>query len=282
MCEFRKNRMRILCATLATLAAASPAAAHLGFHENMEALEAALAETPGSPDLLFRRAEALRHQREWDRAGADYKRALSLSNGFHRARLGLAKLEFNRGRPGPALRELARYTEAEPHDWRGHQLRAAIATASSNHLMAAESWRLAIACQDRPAPGHYVARSQALATAGGTNAAAAAQCLEEGIARLGNLPVLQTELIQLHLARDKPDAALAVSEKLMSRWGQAPQFALQHAEILLRLGREAEARSVLQAVVQTIHSLPARRRNTMAQKLLLHTANEYLKSVSSP
>lgn len=253
--------------------------AHLGFHENMEEIEAALNVDPDNPDTLFRRAEAFRHQRLWDKALQDYDQALALSNEFHAVYLGRARVQLNRGDPVAAQRSLNQYTAHRPTEWQGQTLQAEIHVSKSNFWAAAESFKTVIAHHPRLEPGHYLNLARTLQKAGITNTTQALSFLEEGELKLGPLPVLLLERAEIAQNGNQPSAALSAMNDVIERYGTNPNWLLRRGELLLELDRKAEAQETFLAVRRAIHKLPTRRRDSVAHKLLINQVNYHLETL---
>lgn len=253
---------------------------HSGFHENMTYLNELIEKAPADADLYFRRGENYRNHMKWDLAEADYEKALSLSNGFHRVSYARAKMAFMRGKFDVADGHLETFLEADPEQWEGRLLRAQSHVAQERFSSGIEDFRAAIAKSPRPVPGHYLELARARASMGRVDEAL--KGLAEARRVIGPVPTLYLEGLEIAKAAGKYEEALNLLSELEKRYGANPAWLVERGKLQILAKNLEEAELAFQAAVAKIQTLPARRRNVLAQKMLLQEAQTYLKDIKSP
>ena len=93
---------------------------------------------------LYFRAYALNHQRQYDRAKADYERFLSLTPIHFEARFGLALVKRNMGRRQEAMDELNKLVEQFPDSALAYAARADYETELKQYEPALYDWDQAL------------------------------------------------------------------------------------------------------------------------------------------
>ncbi|MEM7311440.1 MAG: hypothetical protein AAF682_32550, partial [Planctomycetota bacterium] len=164
---------------------------------------------------------------------------------------------------------------------RAHVLAARALDALGRRAEAARRWTAALDAPGPPAPDLYVARSRSVLARGPEHAASALAGLDQGIAKLGQLPQLQLPAVEAELVRGDTDAALARLAALAAASKRKEAWHLRRAEILLAAGRRAEACTALHEAREALARLSAKRRSTAAMVELAARVDELLQRVEA-
>lgn len=259
-----------------------PAAAHGPIHEQIATLASRITADSQNAALYLKRGELHNHHREWDAALADYDRAARLDPTLAAVDLARGRTLLDAGRPGPAKLALDRFLAKHSDHAEALGTRARALVKLGQRLAAAADYTRAIAAWEglnRPHPEYYLERARALAAEGGDHVKEALRGLDEGIQRLGPLVTLQLYAIDLELAANRYDAALARLQTLAAQSPRKEPWLARRGEILEQAGRVAPARLAYEQALAAIESLPARHRKTRATTELeaqIHAALAWL------
>lgn len=253
--------------------------AHGDLHEQIDSVTAQIKASPENAGLYFKRAELHRLHEDWLAAAADYDRASQLAPELSAVRLGRGRMLFASGRLDEAKAELDAFLAANPKHADAFVTRARIEAKRAEHPAAAADFAQAIALSPRPEPDFYLERAQALVAAGGAHLDDALSCLDEGMAKLGNLPSLGLCAVELDAKAKRFDSALARLERLSAISPRKEAWLERRGDLLAQAGRADEAQQAYRAASDAIAKLPARLRATKAvtdldQRLKAKTAGK--------
>jgi len=250
------------------------ASAHAGFHENMQRLNDEIAAQPENAELYFKRGENYRNHAKWDLAEADYQSALKHTNAFPEVALAQGRMAFTRGRFAETDEYTAGFLTAMAGDWRGLLLRARSHAAQKRHDLAIADFKASIAANERPAPGHYLELARTRVAKGSVDAAL--EGLAEARKQLGPVPTLYLEGLQIAEQAGLNQRAITILDELESRFPTNAAWLVQRGKLLQKMAKEDDAERAFRDAKDKISKLPARRRNVLAQKLLLEEINAHL------
>jgi len=224
--------------------------------------------SPADAKLYVRRGELFRVNGRWEAAIADLNKAEKLDPTIENIKYFKGKTYLESGKPEAALPHLEAFLQNQPKNPDGLRLRARALVKLGRVLEAAESFTRAIQSinemQGAPQPDDYLERARALATAGDEHLPKAIQGLDEGIARLGNVAILQLEAMRYEIKRASYDAALQRLDLIAAQSRRKDPWLARRADILLQAGRNADALDTYIQTLEAIQSLPASRRATKA------------------
>ena len=240
------------------------ALAHGDLHEQIANVTAQIQKNPESAELVLRRAELHRVHEDWLAAAADYDRAAHLAFGLAVVHLGRGKMLLSQGRFDKAQAELDQFLAGNPEHVDGFVTRARIEVKRGNQLAGADDFARAIALSPRPEPEYYLERAQALVAAGDAHIDAALSCLDEGMAKLGNLPSLGLDAVELETKAKRFDSALARLESLSAISPRKEAWLERRGDLLAQAGRTDEAQQAYRTASEAIIRLPQRLRATKA------------------
>ena len=114
----------------------------------------------------------------------------------------------------------------------------------------------------KPVPSTPVTARTARALAAAGHVAAAVNGLDRGLKRLGTLVSLQRLAIDLDLARNNIDGAVARVDSMAAVTGRADIWLARRGDILLRAGRHDDARVAFGQALAAIETLSRRRQRS--------------------
>ncbi len=255
------RRLNRCCLLALACLLAVPGLGHGLLHERIEVLTGLLEREPRNAGALAERAELFQAHGLFTEAGADLELLESVqpgnvTNRLRRGLLALAAKETN-----AAVSELTAWSQTRPDDAAGHYGLARALILAGRPAEAVPHFSRVInlgpAAEARPELFLERARAQVAAgmpvpeTLGG---------LDEGVARLGPLPVLQRFAADLELERGDADAAVARIEAIAARSERKERWWFQEGELYLRAGRTNEARAKFVAARDALDRLPDRLR----------------------
>lgn len=248
--------------------------AHAGFHENMDRLNEEIAAQPKNAELYFKRGENYRNHGKWDLAEADYQQALSHTNAFAEVALAQGRMAFTRRLFKESDGYTATFLDQEKGDWRGLLLRARSHAAQERFDPGIADFEASIAANERPAPGHFLELARTRVSKGDVDAAL--KGLEAGRKQIGPVPTLYLEGLKIAEQAEMPARALNILDELETHIPTNPAWLVQRGKLLQKMEKSAAARQAFRDAKDKISKLPTRRRNVLAQKLLLKEINDHL------
>lgn len=225
----------------------SAAWAHPDADDTLAALnrEAPPASCDASAEL--RRGDLERRRQNWSAAATAYDLAQLCAPDLDVVELHRAALHLDTSAPERALVVLAPYVDRHPDSARAHELRARALAQLHRPREAIEDYAKAVAKDPTLQPDLILSLAKLQVSNGQTNDAVIT--LDNGLTHLGAVPALLHLATHLDRAAGRYDNAL----KRLDRFGATLQhqqvWLVERGEILLALGRAADARVALQAAL---------------------------------
>ena len=269
---FRLSALRcaipVVCFVL-LVGAPVPALAHADIDEQLAAVNARLAEQPDKYQLLAKRGNLHGQHGDWPLAVADLTRAQALAPDEDAAAMdldiGLALLQS--GNAKRALPLVDRYLFKHANSSTAWRVRAQIQISLNETDTALEDFNRCIHYAPVRTPELYIERARVLEHETDRFEELLAG-IDEGIETLGPLASLLEYAIDIELRRGSYAGALKRIASLPEQIGQLPRWMYKRSQVLLALGREAEAKSMNRQAMRAIEDLPAPRRNSTAYDVL--------------
>lgn len=249
------------------------ATAHRGVHEQIASASHRIEADPANAALYLQRGELYRLHGDWNRARADLERAAALDDSLMLVHLARGRMELDAGDARTAAAALDRFLTGQPRHAEGRLTRARALVRLGRLSAAVEDYGVAIAESSTPSPDLYYERAQALVRAARPDEAL--RGLDEGLVRLGVIPSLQRQAVEIELARKRWDAALSRLETIAIRAPRKESHLAEKGAILERAGRLREALDAYREALLRIAALPDHHRGTPAVRELserLHSA----------
>ncbi|MFQ5636663.1 MAG: tetratricopeptide repeat protein [bacterium] len=217
---------------------------------------------PSDAILYLERGELYRYHEDWDKALADYDTALTLNRELSIVDLARGKMFYDAGLFEESVEPLERFLQKYPEHADALLVRARSRFKIGQNLKAAEDFSKTIKLSATPKPEYYIGRAKALVAAGPEYLDQAVLGLDEGLDLMGQIVTLQLYAIELEVARENYDGALARLQKISAQSARKEKWLKRQGEILLKAGRVEEARRVFEQALQEIDAFSLRRRKT--------------------
>jgi len=262
--------MQVNRVLFALLFVTGQALAHGSLHVQIQDLSATMRREGKSAPLLVKRGRLQMEHGNNKSATQDFLSALKLNPEERSAYYYLAEQAFNQNKFPDARRYAEKFLamlKGEPGAIvRGQSLYGQILLAQGHYRAAETSFRIAVDQAAEPSPEHYLHLADAQSNAGATGEALSS--LDEGMQKLGMLPVLQNKAISLNIASKAWDDALKRLDALIMQGQGLPELYLRKARILFAAERQATAQETVQKGLASIDQIPVARRDTPAMKQL--------------
>ena len=252
--------MRTITITIITLLFVTSVSAHEDQNARITSLTYDIALNPNVARLFLKRGKLHRMSGQYEEALRDFEWAAQRDPTLIEVdfQCGLTLLEF--GLPAQGKPYLDRYLGLKPDDGQALAARARTSIALGDNLGASADFTRAIAIS--PNPDYYLERARALAAAGEEHIEEAIRGLDAGLKRLGRLVSLQRLAIDLELARENFDGALARVDNMSAVTHRPELWLARRGDILVRAGRRKAAREAYTQALAMIEKRPPRQRRT--------------------
>ena len=241
-------------AILVLLAQLASAHAHPGLDDHIAQVTAQLAAQPKDTGLLLQRADLHRQHGQYDAALADLNTAAHLKPDATIVTLAQARVFNDAGQITNALMAAQQFLAVEPRHPEALVIRARCEFKLNQVTLAIADYSLALASPKTSEPDLWLERARAQAALG--QLAKAAGGLDEGMARLGDIPTLQLAAIEYDRQRADFAAALGRVDKLAAKSPVKEPWLILRGEILAQAGRLAEAKEIFQQTLAGIEKYP--------------------------
>lgn len=258
--------------------------AHGAIHEQIKALDARIAREPTNAELYLQRGRLFLEDRHFGEAVEDFRRALQIDPRMRAAHYFLGDALLRSGDAAGAEREARAFFAALGAEdrgglMRGYRLLGQSLLEQGRSLDAAGAFRTALGHAPEPDPAHYRECAAAYVAAGPEHRETALGILDEGISRLGPLPVLQETAVDIELQAGRTDAAVKRLDALVAQGQGKERWLRRKGEVLLHAARTVEARRAFEAALSAIEALPPARRNTRALRELEREIRSHLQGL---
>ncbi len=248
------------------------ARAHGAYHELLTRLNVEITARPTEALLYLRRAEIQIEHTEWRSALIDLELADRLTNDqvaseFLRARALVEGEQF-----AAAKTSLDAYIGTHPGESQPLIHRARVLSALSQGEEALEDYRRAFDLLKTLEPDHVFEFAALQKAVRGSEGALA--ILEEGIQRLGAMPVLVERAAEIEFELGRSDAALNRVFSAMESATLKTPWQTRYAILLARAGRIQESQKIWQVILDHIAGLPPQERGSHAMSMLSEQARQ--------
>lgn len=264
--------MRTRALTLVLALYTSTLLAHGALHDQIAELSHQIEHHPGQAELYLKRGLVYQEDGRTADAEHDFKQALHLdpkarSAHFHLAQLALHQKQFDLAQHY-ATAFLNSLSGEKGGLNRGNHLLGAIHVAKKDFENAILAYQAALDHSEEPSPDLYLDLTDAFLSRGHQFDDAALNVLEQGMQRLGSLPILIDKAIAVNRNAGRFDAALAQLDSLLAQGQRLPELYHRKGRILTEAGRTEEARQAFQSALSTIEQIPPARQNSAAMQEL--------------
>ncbi len=235
----------------ALFAIAVSAHGHPGMEAALVRLNERIAREPADPQLYLERGELYADGRDWISAEANYLRAAELQPRLPGLKRAQGALALATGRIADAQRHCDQALALDPRDADALALRARASAAAGRRAAAHADLTAALNLAGVPRPELFLERA-ALAS----SPSDAIRGLDDGLARLGSVLVLELRALELEESSGRLEAALVRLDRLAKASERPEPWLKRRGDDLFRLGRDHEARSAYAAALRAIEKLP--------------------------
>lgn len=264
--------MRTSAFTLVLALYTSTLLAHGALHDQIDELSHQIEHHPGQAELYLKRGLVYQEDGRTTDAERDFKQALQLdpkarSAHFHLAQLALQQKQFELAQDY-ATAFLNSLTGEKGGLSRGNQLLGAIHVARKDFENATQAYQAALDHSEEPSPDLYLDLADAHLARGHQYVDSALKALEQGMQRLGPLPILQDKAIAVNRSAGRFDAALTQLDSLLAQGQRLPELYHRKGLILREAGRTEEAGHAFQSALANLEKIPPARQNSAAMQTL--------------
>ena len=243
------------------------AEAHESHETRMQHLESELDQVPSTSiaetvELVLLRADLHRRQRDWDAALHDYQHVADVQPENVNMMLGRAQLHLDQHQYAQAIFWSTRILRLQSTHVLA-DLNYARALAGIGHIDTASLvFERAIDRLDKPRPEHYIEQAQLLleATDNPDFERSAIAILDMGAEALGHPVSLHDRAYEVERKSGQLDAALSRIDSVLARNSSLLNWRLRRGELLMELGRAAEALDEMHCLTAQLQKLPEQRR----------------------
>jgi len=245
--------------------------AHPGVDAAIAHFDALIEASPREQLLWIQRGIVYSNDGQFEKALSDFTRAQALGDPVL-VSYELGVLHYRKGDFPTSRRYFDTFLERFPDNAQCLEYRARMRRDAGDTDGAIADFGRALALQKQPNPGDYLSLAELLQSRGETGIARAIGVLDEAMAKIGLTPPLQRKAIELELLRGQTDRAIERLRTLESMLGDSGEWKVQMGELLLKAGRDEEARQQFRAAVAQLRGL----RPTPARLELLKRARAQL------
>jgi tetratricopeptide (TPR) repeat protein len=228
-------------AAILLLTVSSFGVSHPGAHEQIEQLNLRIELEQVNQSLYAMRGLVYSNVGHLDSALSDYKKAGAMGDPIRLAH-EIGVVYYRQGNLEEALEHFDRFLRNFPKSAPTYEYRARVQRDIGNYSAALADLNRFLSLRSQPSPGHYVSAAELLLELDDNGYIAAIEILDQGIQRLGVVPHLQRRAIELELQQSRPDEALRRMKSLEVVLGGGPNWQVDMAELLMRLGDKPQAK----------------------------------------
>jgi len=270
------NHWLLIVAVALLGVADSLAGADASFPDRLEQANERVAAHPEDARAYWRRAELRRESGDFEGALADLAAARSLDPQAPRTALLEARVHLDNGHALAAVQALEPWIRAPDSSATAHRLYGEALLRLDLPTRAAAAFSRAIDADSNPTPELYLARARAEFAAGTGHAERALVGLDEGVRRLGPIAGLVREAIEIEVAMQHYEHALARLSAASARARRKEAWLEWRGRILEQAGRPLEARDSYLRARRELARAPAAQRSSRAMRALDQQLQEAL------
>ena len=230
--------------------------------EQIKQITELIQREPLNANLYLRRGELYRISGNAKAALEDYEQVQKLAPTMIEVDVLRARLSFDAKTPEMTQFVLDRFLKQHPTHTEALLLRAKANAVLGEKNAAIQDYSQALALLAHPKPDFYLARAELQLAV--HHPEAALQGLEQGMAKLGALIVLQLMALDIEVNLKRWNAALTRLDLLTEQAPRKESWLIRRGEILWQAGRKVEAHQSINAGLEAISALPAYLQRTTA------------------
>ncbi len=264
---------------LVTFSPVQTVSAHGDVHLQIAGLNFRIRKAP-TAGLHVKRGELHQLHGDVPAALADFKRAENLDPALEAIYVARGLTLFEAKSYETSLPDLDRVLASNPDRPDARLCRARTRAALGRHDLALNDYNHLVAVMPSPLPDCFLERAATLIAL--NRMPDALRGLDEGIARLGNLQVLEQAALDIELGLHRYEDALARVDRVMAKLQRKEQWQARRGGILASTGRSAEARTAYAGALASIAALPPHHRAAPSTSELETHLIHLLEKTSTP
>lgn len=205
--------------------------------------------------LYLQRGELHREHKDWDAAKSDYDRASQLDSKLTAIDFCRAKMLDDSGELEAARAMFDKVVVRNPKDGEAFIGRARVVVRLGQSKAAIADFQRGLELLTEPKPEYFMELAQTFVSEKKT--ADALRTLDQGIKKFGPIVTLQGYALDRELERENYDAALARIGTIIKDAPRKENWLARRGDILLAMGRPAEARQSFAESLGAIKILPS-------------------------
>lgn len=246
-----------------------PVPLHGDVHQQIDTLTHAIQSHPDSLELYVKRGELYLLDEDLALAKKDFLHCIQHGLYSARAYTGLSKSFSTETELDSALHYINLALEKETDCFPALEWKANVLFLMKEPCSAAIVYDKLLQRSTTPSPSLFIDAANARNECPGNGSyRGALAILKEGLSRIGELHVLEKELVRLSLEHTDYDTALFWQTKLIQHTPSPARALVDRAEIYFLAEREREAKADLQLALTVIDQLPAYRSATPSMTAL--------------
>lgn len=263
--------MRVLvCFLLFQFCLVFQATAHGDLHERINYVSREIQMFPDSASLYVKRGKLYLQHHQYNKSLADLKRSELLRYSSFEQKYILTQVYHKIGdihKAKVVCNELLRH---EQHNVRLLNLKAQLYYDNEEYTLSAQTFEKVIDFSNRTFPQNYLNAARAWKKSNSKlSHKNAVKILKEGLVTLGELIVLNKELIQLYLHEKNYNAAITIQLRVIEQSNRKEAAYYDLSKLYLQKGANKDAIKYLDKARESLCNLPMRIQNTKAMKALL-------------
>ncbi len=238
---------------------------HGDLHQQIADLSKTISAFPDSTSLYLKRGELYLLNEDIHEAGSDFTKCIHAGLINPMVYLGLSKTSYLLHFPDSALFYVDLALNLDHFHTPSLEWKASVLLLMARYCQSAEAYNQLLSLAPQASPSLFMDAAQASLNCPEASPEAD-QILIDGMARLGQLHVLEKELVLVYLNDKRYDDALQVQTKIIEHWSFKASPYFERAETYLLKGERHLAIEDLHHALLSIDTLPVYKSSTPAMK----------------
>lgn len=240
---------------------------HGDLHQRILELTEAIARHPERPDLYLERGELYLLHEDFPAARMDFIACLDKGSANLRVSLGLSKALYHTGRPDSSLYYVEQALTYEALHPSALEWRAFVLQHLNRFCESAMAYETLIAVTHQPTPSLFIDASRAWTSCDDMSAEdKSIQALKQGLLHLGQIHVIEKELVSVYLRFGRFEEAIEVQTGIIEHWTSKIKPYYERAEMYLLMQKKDQAMDDLRQALLALDHLPKHKSSTPAMR----------------
>ncbi len=257
------------------------AIAHSDLTDRIEVLNHKINHNPESLALYMERGKIFRLRGNYQYALKDFQQVAKMEPSNIEAKYQQGLVLLNMGQPQKSLSMFNHVLKTNPTHPMALVNRARVFRSAENYENATADYVHALTLLSSPKPENYIELANIYIAFGESHYDDALSVLDSARQKLGILVQLQARAIDIDLLMKNKRSALQRVDLLLTTMKRKEKWLVKKADILLLMGKQAEATDNYRMALKSIEKLPRARRNVEAIKTLEENIRQSLLDINS-